>query len=60
MKYEIEYRGQWLEVSKEIFRSWTGKRKKDGKVYDHPDSVYYYLSNKAYKANESSVKEVAG
>lgn len=42
-KLEIENHS-WIEVTPEVFRSWTGPRRIDGKSYSGP--VYNYLSNK--------------
>lgn len=47
MKYEIEVNNNWAEVSLSIFRSWTGKRRKNGK--DYLGKVFYYLSNSVFK-----------
>lgn len=34
--YEIEVNSKWLEVTHNIFRSWTGERRIDGFEYDGP------------------------
>ena len=34
--YEIDQGGRWLTVSKHIFVSWTGNRRKNGDKYDGP------------------------
>ena len=46
-KLEIEVNKNFVEVSPEIFRSWAGKRKIDGMVYN--GAVYYYLSDSVSK-----------
>jgi len=44
-KLEINYRGnQWCETSWEMFRSWGGKRRINGKSYQGP--VNLFLTNK--------------
>ena len=43
--YEIQIlHGQWIRVSYEIFRSWSGERKQDGEP--HHGVVYYLGSSK--------------
>jgi Protein of unknown function (DUF5661) len=42
-KYEIEVHDKWHETSKNVFRSWGGKRRLDGKEYKGP--VFYWLSH---------------
>jgi len=39
---------RWREVTPEVFRSWTGERKVNGKEYE--DTVYFWLSNKIYES----------
>lgn len=47
-KYEIEVgTGHWVEVSYDIFRSWTGGRRIDGEEYN--GTVYYLWSDKEAK-----------
>jgi hypothetical protein len=44
-KLEVNYReNSWCETSVEMFRSWGGKRRINGKPYDGP--VYNFLTNK--------------
>jgi hypothetical protein len=47
MKYQVYVNGSWLSVSRDIWRSWTGKRRYNGKVYAGP--VYYLFSNEKVK-----------
>ena len=47
-KYEIEVRaGKWVEVTYDIFRSWTGGRRIDGEPFD--GKVYMLWSSKEVK-----------
>lgn len=46
-KYEIYNNGRWVKVSQNIFRSWAGKRRKNGKLYS--GKVFYLGSRKQYK-----------
>jgi len=34
--YEVYVRNEWIEVTREIFRSWDGRRKRNGKLYYGP------------------------
>ena len=44
-KLEVNYRrDQWCETSVEMFRSWGGNRRINGKPYEGP--VYNFLTNK--------------
>jgi len=49
--YEIKTdpRTSWSKVTKDIFRSWAGPRRKNGKEYSGP--VYYFLSKKIASCN---------
>ena len=43
-KLEVNYRKDlWCETSVEMFRSWGGKRRINGKLYEGP--VYNFLTN---------------
>ena len=42
---------RWREVSPEVFRSWTGERKVNGKTYEGP--IYIWLSNHIYESRIS-------
>ena len=39
MKFEISVNGEWIEVSENIFRSYTGLRKLDDTPYTGPRYV---------------------
>jgi hypothetical protein len=39
---------RWREVSPEVFRSWTGERKVNGKKYEGP--IYVWLTNHIYES----------
>ncbi len=44
-KLEVNYRKDlWCETSPEMFRSWGGGRRINGKIYQGP--VYNFLTNK--------------
>lgn len=45
-KLEI-HANSWIEVSPEVFRSWTGQRRMNGKPYK--GKVYVYLTQKEFK-----------
>jgi|ERR1041384_3953518 hypothetical protein len=42
-KLEIEVNKNFVEVTSDVFRSWAGKHKIDGKEYKGP--IYYFLSD---------------
>jgi hypothetical protein len=42
--YEILCNGSWLSVNEWIFRSWSGQRRMDGKMFEGP--VFYLGSKK--------------
>jgi hypothetical protein len=45
MKYEIESGyGDWVEVTEDIFRSWTGGRRINGEEYTGP--VFYLFTDR--------------
>lgn len=46
-KYEIEVNNNFVEVTSDIFRSWTGKRKLNNKEF--AGDVYYYLSEDKFQ-----------
>lgn len=39
---------RWRESTPEVFRSWTGERKVNGKEYE--GTIYFWLSNKIYES----------
>lgn len=45
--YEVEVNGCWVKVTHDIFRSWSGRRRKNGKPYR--GKRYYFLSNTVYE-----------
>jgi len=51
-RLEIYNNGGWLQVSPDIFRSWSGKRRIDNKPFD--GAVYYLGSNKPYRRKKKA------
>jgi len=47
-KLEVKVKGDWIEVSPSVLRSWSGERRVGGKPYD--GEVYLYLTNEPSKS----------
>ena len=52
-RLEIEVRSKRLKVTPYIFRSWTGRRWKDGEPYDGP--VYMLGSSEEHRGNGPAI-----